>query len=278
MVFVHSVSRRRKVPASKPSSPFLALPAEVRNQIYELVLTDENPSVFNYQLYYGSKIWADGRISPKYEFLGKPRHLDFLTPHPTRLALLQTCRQIYGEAYHIYYATHTFEFAYPEDLRLFLKTIGRKRRREIVSLGLSLEDLDHERKPRFLPLLKDCINLRRLRLAIGSFYPSNGLGLEALGELRGLREVDIPSYCVNSQFRALDPIMRGLPCRDRICRWCEHDMEKLKVELEDNMTRPHERERLKSIREKSRLKDGEKQTIPKLRLSVDAASELEEPS
>ncbi|KAI9707202.1 MAG: hypothetical protein M1836_000162 [Candelina mexicana] len=268
MVFVHSVSRR-KFSARNSSSPLLALPGELRNQIYQFVLTDDNPSVFNYELKYSPKVWPNGAFSPNYETQGIARHLNHPTLPVTRLALLQTCRQIYGEAYHIYYATHIFEFRYQEDLRLFLKTIGRKRRREIVSLGLHLDDLDHMRKPPFLPLLKQCVKLQSLRLNFGLCNTRARNALAALGELRGLREVEFPSRC--AKLRILGPSMGWKSCQGSYCLWCLNDWEKLKMELEDKMTKRPERERLKSIRESSKLKEGETQEIYENHLASDNA-------
>ncbi|KAI9787033.1 MAG: hypothetical protein M1835_002879 [Candelina submexicana] len=268
MVFVHSVSRR-KFSARNSSSPLLALPGELRNQIYQFVLTDDNPSVFDYELKYSLKVWPNGKISPKHETQGKARHLNHPTIPVTRLALLQTCRQIYGEAYHIYYATHTFEFRYQEDLRLFLKIIGRKRRREIVSLGLDLVDPDHMRKPPFLPLLKQCVKLQSLRLNFGLCNTGARNALATLGELRGLREVEFPSRC--AKLRILGPSMGWNSCQGPFCLWCLNDWEKLKMELEDKMTKPRERERLKLLRESSKLKEGETQEIYENHLASDNA-------
>ncbi len=53
----------------------------------------------------------------------------------------------------------------------------------------------------------------------------------------------------------------------------QNNIEKSRVELEEKMTRPQEIERLKSRREKSRLKDGEEQTVHKLPVSPDKAGE-----
>ena len=252
MVFLHSVSRRQKL--SQDRSPLLTLPGEIRNLIYELVLTDRVPSVFNYELRYGPKEYADGSVSPNYEFQGPPRHLNRPPCVPTRLAILQTCRQIYKEASHIYYASHTFEFRYMEDLRLFLKEIGKRRRREITSLGIHAVDVRDVRGAGVMTLLKQCVKLRYLHWewTISDSYNSVHItGLKAFGELRGLERVEIPSHCWLADRRGAD--MRGKPCGTP-CQWCRLNLEELKLELEEVMTRPHERERLEALRASSRVK------------------------
>ena len=114
------------------------------------------------------------------------------------VAILQTCRQINREAYHIFYANNTFHFTSAPDLTNFLIGVGPLRRAELTSLHLeglvvdqpfwTKEDLDcycleynissDERKQReaerhqalhpeiskLTELLDDCKNLSRLRL------------------------------------------------------------------------------------------------------------------
>lgn len=198
MVFIHSGPRRRYL--SQDRSSLLALPGEIRNLIYETVLTDPVRSVFDYELKYGPKVWGDGSVSENYEIQGPPRHLHRPSSTPLRLAILQTCRQIYREAYHIYYACHTFEFRYTEDLRLFLKEVGKRRRREITSLGIDISDMSDMRRPAVVSLLGECVKLRHLQLVCGSSLPQypdsrHILCLRALGGLRGLERVEIYSGC-----------------------------------------------------------------------------------
>lgn len=254
MVFIHSVSRRRYVPQDR--SPLLALPGEIRNLIYETVLTDPVRSVFDYELKYGPKVWGDGSVSENYETQGPPRHLHRPSSAPLRLAILQTCRQIYREAYQIYYACHTFEFRYTEDLRLFLKEVGKRRRREITSLGIDISDISDVRRPAVISLLRECVKLRHLQLVCGSSFPQypdsrHILCLRALGGLRGLERVEIYSGCWLRKPRGVD--MKGKSCDWPYCPWCKLDLEELKVEVEETMTRPHERKRLEALRISSKV-------------------------
>lgn len=254
MIFIHSLSRRRYL--SQDSSPLLALPGEIRNLIYQLVLTDPIPSVFNYEWKYGPKIWADGSVTENYEYQGPPRHLHRPSYAPLHLAILQTCRQIYREAYHIYYACHTFEFRYTEDLRLFLKEIGRRRRRELTSLGIDMTDIPDVRRPAVVPLLQECVRLRHLHLTCNPRLPydpelGHELGSKALGGLRGLERVEFPSGCCLHERRGAD--MKGKPCDLYYCVWCRMNLEELRVELEETMTRPRERTRLEALRVSSRV-------------------------
>lgn len=82
------------VSASEPSitriSPFLALPAELRNEIYTLLLTNPHISALR-------QIRTRGHVS------------DYILPflHLTP-SLLRTCRQIYTETHTMLYAANTF--------------------------------------------------------------------------------------------------------------------------------------------------------------------------
>ena len=108
------------------------------------------------------------------------------------VAILQTCRQMNREAYHIFYANNAFHFTSAPDLINFLIGIGRLRRAELTALHLeglvvdqpfwTKEELDSfsfdEQKQRetdrqeaihpeickLTKLLDDCKNLSRLRL------------------------------------------------------------------------------------------------------------------
>ena len=59
----------------------------------------------------------------------EPRKASYLT-------ILQTCHQIYNEAYHIFYAQNDFHFPDPKILLTFLVNIGPARRKELTSLCL----------------------------------------------------------------------------------------------------------------------------------------------
>ena len=108
------------------------------------------------------------------------------------VAILQTCRQINREAYHIFYANNAFHFTNAPDLINFLIGIGPLRRAELTALHLeglvidqplwTKEDLDflnfddrkqreadrheaiHPEENKLARLLDDCRNLSRLRL------------------------------------------------------------------------------------------------------------------
>lgn len=79
-------------PPSPPNEPslFLTLPAELRNEIYGLVLTTPYAPTLR-------KLSTRGHVS---DYILPKLHL---TP-----ALLRTCRQIHSEAHSILYATNTF--------------------------------------------------------------------------------------------------------------------------------------------------------------------------
>ncbi|KAL8681243.1 MAG: hypothetical protein Q9186_002621 [Xanthomendoza sp. 1 TL-2023] len=96
------------------------LPGEIRNEIYLLLLGNRRLSMFDC-----------GRIPSKHRLIHhelRPDHKEVLQghvlssrPHPAtnKLAILQTCRQIYGEAADVLYSTNCFEIRRLDDLRAF---------------------------------------------------------------------------------------------------------------------------------------------------------------
>ena len=92
--------------------PFLSIPNEIRERIYDYVLTvnvdDGNP-------------W----VTPLN---------NALRPEPKKsscLAILATCRQILFEAFHIFYGSNAFNFNHPDHVCDFLTSVGSVRASEI---------------------------------------------------------------------------------------------------------------------------------------------------
>ena len=84
-------------PTNSPATaPLLSIPAELRNQIYEYLLVDDQPV----QVEYG----VESPASKITSFTGSP-------------AIIRTCRQIYHEAIGVLYGHNIFEFTYrfPDD-------------------------------------------------------------------------------------------------------------------------------------------------------------------
>jgi hypothetical protein len=98
----------------KPKSALLALPAEIRLQIYDLLLVsrfkrEENPS------------WAVGNTCQKLVLLHMIQAPQYRTMEP---AILRTCMQIYREAISVLYSENVFNLSEPEQMFRFMAQIG----------------------------------------------------------------------------------------------------------------------------------------------------------
>ena len=83
-----SPSSRRLTASTMENSPLRKLPAELRNQIYELVLTEKYPIVTSKGLDYRRQI----------TYLGK-RH---------QMGITRTCKEIHAESANLFHALNTF--------------------------------------------------------------------------------------------------------------------------------------------------------------------------
>ena len=91
--------------------PFLSLPPEIRNRIYNLLLC------------------IPGRIHPSTQKPSSTRKKNgrqkVSTPTPeSALSLLAVNKQINDEAFGVFYHCNAFEFYYPTQLHAFLLSIG----------------------------------------------------------------------------------------------------------------------------------------------------------
>lgn len=90
----------------------LALPAELRNRIYQFALIDENAiSVVDIRIIMS---WYRKQLAPKVIPIPEP-------------GLLWTCRQISVEAMQIYYSNNLFTSDYRDNLIVWLRDIGEKK-------------------------------------------------------------------------------------------------------------------------------------------------------
>lgn len=129
--------------------PFTSLPAELKNQIYALALTD--PCVINFgsrTKHYRRTVYRYGRSS--------------LTPN-----ILLLNRAIYAETQPILYADNTFSLADTTTMHAFLAMIGHKNRATLTELNLqrwvhirSLKAFNHAA----FSMLADAVNLKCLNL------------------------------------------------------------------------------------------------------------------
>ncbi len=111
-----------KTPLPGRPITFLALPGEIRTQIYHLIV-------------------PESRISHPHSIV--KRNLDgHKTPQPETLALARTCKQIYGELSSVYFGERFFHFDIVFDMFHYLNKIGPTRRSFITSVRVLVEK-DH---------------------------------------------------------------------------------------------------------------------------------------
>ena len=156
--------------------PFLSLPNEIRDRIYGYVLTvnvdDSSPFI--------TPLNSDLRPQPM---------------RPSCLAILATCRQVLFEAFHVFYASNTFNFDNRNQLCSFLRAIGSVRASEIRSIRCSLK-LAARQNERVRFVLSKLIRLEKLSFQFNKetlqewphIFP-NVCSPKAFTKFRGLREV-----------------------------------------------------------------------------------------
>lgn len=127
-----------------PESPFGRLPGEIRQMIYECVLVapPSQPTIYLRVPVTTATVpdiaSAEGNSITMASETGSTEP-SLLTPTHRKnsyVAILQTCRQIYHEAFHIFYARNSFHFPNAPDLIAFLRGIGPLRRAELTSLHI----------------------------------------------------------------------------------------------------------------------------------------------
>ncbi|KAK3174860.1 hypothetical protein OEA41_002106 [Lepraria neglecta] len=173
---------RLHTPTREPfvNTSFGKLPPEIREQIYHELLIDEAPHTGQHSTGEGT----EGRNG-----LTKASDLN----------ILLTCRQIYHEASHIYYARNSFHINTEPELLSFLDSIGQTSRAKLTSLPVNGLVIKHRVRDKYsqeiwdqyapqlamtaaeleifknltgeklhlsaekaAPLMKQCINLRRI--------------------------------------------------------------------------------------------------------------------
>lgn len=165
----------------------LTLPPEVRNSIYEKVLSTTGIIRPNVDALF--------RIASAYERYGERFTV---LPLANVLALALTCRQIHNEALRFYYGRNTFSFSNTYDLYRYLYMIGEERRQCIKSIEILWQG---ERRREAAEMLAECINLQRLYIGVSSSttdytkYPQQNLwvsrGIGQLKKIRGFPNLDL---------------------------------------------------------------------------------------
>ncbi|KAL9066653.1 MAG: hypothetical protein Q9161_007412 [Pseudevernia consocians] len=131
-----------------PETHLGRLPGEIRNMIYEHLLVApplqstrcrRDPLIAATNLDIASANAAAVITDSEAASEESPRLASVQHPRSAKvscLAILQTCRQINRETYHIFYAKNTLHFTNAPDLFAFLIDIGQVRRAELTSLHL----------------------------------------------------------------------------------------------------------------------------------------------
>ncbi len=186
--------------------PFLSLPAELRNCIYEYA--GEHSSTGKSDDFQDS---ADNCIVPRYHPGRKPR---WSPDHPGRdlSALARVSHQLhdetvllYSSAKLLYYGSHTFEFDSVGMMRLFLNDIGPKSKDAIKSIKFTV--LNETKLLDILEALEDCNGLERLEMKV-SFSGSANYGENGTPILAGR------PYAIEAFRRVIGPSL-SLPRRLR---------------------------------------------------------------
>ena len=175
-------------------SPFRKLPAEVREMIYIAAMKIE-PA--NWRKMPG---WVNRSQSTSSALRATLPSAHGRYPKP-RLALLFTCRQIYQEAWHLYYGNELFSFRKARPLLSLLTEAGWTRRPELqiveVHLGCSryYETLYHESRAVWEALvfrLSQCEHLRKLNIFVyEGWLEGSHLRRDFTLPLRELTNVDV---------------------------------------------------------------------------------------
>jgi len=142
--------------------PFFRLPAELRDNIYRRILVRRNQPVII--------VGIRGSNSIKYRALIS-----------AKLRLLRCNKQMYAEAYHIFYRYNDFRLMRPREMYAFLKGIGPLRRSELPNLTIRLEPCVYSGES--VKLIAQCGRIQHLEIET---WHRALEALEAVGALDGI--------------------------------------------------------------------------------------------
>ncbi|KAK3940982.1 hypothetical protein QBC46DRAFT_432756 [Diplogelasinospora grovesii] len=186
---------------TNPKPALLALPAEIRLQIYDLLLVsrfnrEQNPS------------WAVGNTCQKMVILHMIQAPQYRTMEP---AILRTCRQIYREAISVLYSGNVFNLSEPEQMFRFMAQIGPINIKLVRSLDVWIPWMADVLP--WLTLLnalsKEAAGLKYIELGWGADcefpwmlergakergWGDNVLFIRALAKIQGLEKIHIKGY------------------------------------------------------------------------------------
>ncbi|KAL2036437.1 hypothetical protein N7G274_010838 [Stereocaulon virgatum] len=167
---------------------FMAFPPEVRNHIYNEILGPAGDSAVcagNHHRFLSRHCGDRGslRAELRHDYPW-PKACHFIKPS-VDLAILLVSKQIYTEAFHIFYSTNRFHFPDTQILYRFLRNIGYVRRQHLTMITFDWHGAEAKEAFR---LLKTCRRLKSLHFTAPCTEPP---GHAAIREIRGLEEAQV---------------------------------------------------------------------------------------
>ncbi|KAL8930632.1 MAG: hypothetical protein Q9208_000503 [Pyrenodesmia sp. 3 TL-2023] len=194
---------------------------------------------------------------------------------PKSLALLQTCRTILVEAFHIWYKYNTLNFCHAHDLYDFLVSIGRARANEIRSIRLDLPSREWDNSAKAKYALGRLAGLESLTFMYNDtvtksnnlYYNVNNIPYpKIISQLRGLKEVTFKNPEVeDSVLRYWDDrgYMKGMSKGVKI------RMEELAAKMTGKSKKPREGPPMVDLFNRLKLKDQGRKDVAGLQWDED---------
>lgn len=168
---------------NQSASPFLKLPPEIRNQIFQLVLGGKLIHTFGEGRFHSICPHHESESEACEQYLRTGKDQEYITRHRMclssklgdgrllNLSLVYTCKQTYFEARHLVYSLNAFFFHDSKSLRFFASSLHPRQLRAISSLHLSIEvvfrlDAEEWQRPLTSAFVKSFKGLEHLRIFI----------------------------------------------------------------------------------------------------------------
>ena len=236
---------RKSSPSKKqPTFRFMELPVEIRNRIYPLMLEMPRPSpgavtiikrAISFDDQVPSNCW-------QWQLGGDSRPNRWEAVDCPNLDILRVSKQIYTEAFHLFYKGHTLGFPDTGSLYDFLRDIGPKRRQQLTSIFLNWQGPEAEADKAF-KLLRRCPNLKSIILTMPCNRPK---GYWGLCEVRGV-EVNVCAMSHRLDVQQSDRKLMFFARSDKTCGNC-HWLAAQGVALAKGLVWAMQRPRLKRYR------------------------------
>ena len=206
----------------KNAFPFMKLPSEIRNRIYELAVVDTeviSPGIENAYIYNVYNHHIEGCQCTPCKFIMDQDHMQLFITKRTATALKLVSRDVSRESAAIFFRENKFRMDSQYDFKHFLERINPIERQLMTKLKLSSFITNYGAKD--LNLLRKCTGLKSLEVSFedacrhSNFWDksscqwmveNNPPALKALLKLRGIAKFSIQADC--------DSIHNGGTCRE----------------------------------------------------------------